>query len=192
MKADFLIIASLLAFSFSIPYVVKSPSDFVTFRFRQDKKVLIERMYPSFDQWTAKGNRDFALAKYDTVCNVFYEDQYYVEIIRQDDKVNPEVGLAFGFEYDPEYDSLPYTTTRAVMQYKNFKYGGMQFSEQDTFNHTGVVNEFSEDFILTVTAFYNDTIEGNFKGILLNGAGEMTSIEDGQFRVGLYRKKSKN
>ena len=160
----------------------------ISFQFKGKTIQLNERSYPDIEKVGVKGIASSSLERYDTSCNVFFEAENYVEIIRQDDKTQPSFGIAIGFEFSPGLDTLPYEIDQGVMQLKDFKFGGLQFSAQDSFNHTGVVNEFSQDFILIVTAFEKDTIEGTFKGVLLNGAGGLSHIENGQFRVGLMRK----
>jgi len=112
-----------------------------------------------------------------------------VEIIRQDDPRDPHVGLAIGFEFDENNGEYPYTPAHAVIQLKNFSWGGVEFSQSDTLNFTGVSNNISDDVTLEVDGFVNDTIYGHFSGVLLSGAGTMASLDKGQFRAFLYRKQ---
>lgn len=120
--------------------------------------------------------------------NWYDAEQHYVEIIRQDHASSPRWGLALGFEFNAEAGEYPYHPAHAVMQLKDFGWGGLQFGRGDTCNYTGVLNDFSEDLSIRIDTFSNDTIYGRFSGLLLSGAGSMASIEDGYFRVRLYRK----
>ena len=123
----------------------------------------------------------------DTMSNWYNPVSSYVEIIRQDDGLNPAVGLALGFEFDEAIDSFPFTPAMAVLQLKNFNWGGVMFSSRDTMNYTGVFNEVSEDIIVVVDGFQHDTIWGRFSGLLVNGAGTMESLGNGSFKVKVYR-----
>lgn len=133
-----------------------------------------------------RGN--FSDKKLDTLSNWFDPDNKYVEIIRQDDPLRPTIGVAFGFEFDEENGEYPYTPEFAVLQLKDFGWGGVEFSPRDTLNYTGVSNAVSDDLTVEVLGFQNDTITGRFFGMLLSGAGTMTAIEQGSFRVRVYRK----
>jgi len=125
----------------------------------------------------------------DTLSNQYLVNKQYVEIIRQDDPRDPHVGLAIGFEFDENNGEYPYTPAHAVIQLKNFSWGGVEFSQTDTLNFTGVSNNISDDVTLEVDGFVNDTIFGHFSGVLLSGAGTMASLDKGQFRAFLYRKQ---
>lgn len=129
----------------------------------------------------------FAKARLDTLSSWFDPDADYIEIIRQDDPLAPTVGVALGFEFDEENGDYPYTPARAVMQLKDFGWGGVEFSARDTMNYTGVSNEVSDDLMIEIDGFANDTIWGRFSGVLVSGAGSMAGIEDGRFRVKIYR-----
>jgi hypothetical protein len=124
----------------------------------------------------------------DTLCNQYLVAKQYVEIIRQDDPRAPHLGIALGFEFDETNGTYPYTPANAVIQLKNFSWGGIEFSQTDTLNYTGVSNNISDDVTLEVDGFVNDTIFGHFSGVLLSGAGPMASLEHGRFRAFLYRK----
>lgn len=124
----------------------------------------------------------------DTLSNQYLVDKNYVEIIRQDDTRDPHLGLAIGFEFDENNGEYPYSPANAVLQLKNFAWGGLEFGQTDTLNFTGVSNAISDDVTLEVDGFVNDTIFGHFSGVLLSGAGTMAVMEQGRFRVFLYRK----
>jgi hypothetical protein len=125
----------------------------------------------------------------DTMSNIFYEEEKYIEIIRQDDALHPNLGIALGFEFEEANGEFPYTPAKAVVQLKDFAYGGVQFDLRDTCNFTGVSNEISEDITIEIDGFEQDTIFGRFSGLLLNGAGKMAAIEEGQFRIHVIRVK---
>lgn len=129
----------------------------------------------------------FSNAKLDTLSNWYDPEKKYVEIIRQDNAVNPATGMALGFEFDETNGEFPYTPSYAVLQLKNFGWGGVEFSPRDTLNYTGVSNEVSDDLTIEILDFQNDTITGTFSGLLLSGAGPMVPVEEGRFRVMVYR-----
>lgn len=124
----------------------------------------------------------------DTLSNVYNVRQHYVEIIRQDDPYRPTLGMAMGFEFDEENGEYPYLPSRAVIQLKDFGWGGVEFSARDTSNYTGISDEVSDDITLEIEGYRNDTIFGRFSGVLLSGAGPMAPLEGGSFRVRLFRK----
>ncbi len=126
-------------------------------------------------------------AKLDTLSNWFDPQSNYVEIIRQDDPAHPSIGIALGFEFDENNGEYPYTPERAVLQLKDFGWGGVEFSRRDTMNYTGVSNAVSDDLLIEVEGFENDTIWGHFSGVLVSGAGPMASLEGGRFRVRVLR-----
>ena len=126
-------------------------------------------------------------AKLDTLSNWYNPAAHYVEFIRQDDALNPTVGIAIGFEFDEENEGYPFTPAHAVLQFKDFTWGGVAFSALDTMNYTGVSNDVSEDIMVEIDGFEQDTIWGRFSGLLVNGAGAMESIEAGRFRIRVYR-----
>jgi hypothetical protein len=123
----------------------------------------------------------------DTLSNRLIQKRHYVEIIRQDDSKEPHVGIALGFEFDESNGEFPYTPSYAVMQLKDFGWGGVEFSRRDTSNYTGVSDNVSNDFTLEVDSFKNNVISGRFSGLLLSGAGPMASVDTGIFRILLYR-----
>lgn len=128
-------------------------------------------------------NRDL-----DTLSNWYSPSRQYVEIIRQEDSAQPRYGIALGFEFDEANGEYPYTPVHAKLQLKDFSWGGVEFSQADTLNYTGVSNEVSEDLLVEVFGFRNDTIFGQFSGLLLSGAGPMAQVDSGYFRVRVYRR----
>jgi hypothetical protein len=127
-------------------------------------------------------------ASLDTSSHCYYTARHYVEIVRQDHATEPTIGLALGFEFDPENGDFPYTPAHAVAQIKDFRWGGVEFGSNDTLNFTGVSNDVSDDIQITIEGFANDTIWGEFSGLLLNGAEQMATLDRGWFRVKVYRK----
>jgi len=123
----------------------------------------------------------------DTLSNRYLTTKQYVEIIRQDDPIRPHWGIALGFEFDENNGDYPYSPEFAVVQLKDFGWGGVEFSRRDTSNYTGVSNAVSDDVTIEVDSFYNDTIYGRFSGLLLSGAGPMAAVDSGAFKVFLYR-----
>lgn len=120
--------------------------------------------------------------------NAYFEDQNWVQIVRQDDFWNPTKGIGIGFSLHDELDSLPYRPDRVAMQFKDFLYGGQHFSQKDTANFSGIFNDINGDLKLEITEFENDTISGTFSGVLLSGSGKMAHLESGKFRIGLHRR----
>jgi hypothetical protein len=123
----------------------------------------------------------------DTLSNRFDPENNRVEIIRQDHSTRPTIGLALAFEFDEDNGEYPYTPAYAALQIKDFGWGGVEFSRRDTMNYTGISNHVSDDFSIEILDFQGDTITGRFSGLLLSGAGPMASVDNGQFRVRLYR-----
>jgi hypothetical protein len=123
----------------------------------------------------------------DTMSNRYIQRRHYVEIIRQDDPVKPHFGIAMGFEFDETNGEYPYTPSYAVLQLKDFGWGGVEFSRRDTSNYTGVSNNVSDDLTIQVDSFKHNTIYGRFSGLLISGAGPMSPIDSGAFQVLLYR-----
>jgi hypothetical protein len=128
-------------------------------------------------------------AQLDTMSNWYNNDGNYMEIIRQDDPVRPGIGVALGFEFDEDNGEYPYTPAYAVLQLKDFGWGGVEFGPRDTSNYTGISNNVSDDLQIEIDNFRNDTIFGRFSGVLVSGAGPMTPIEHGHFAVKVYRIK---
>jgi hypothetical protein len=124
----------------------------------------------------------------DTASHCYHVAQHYAELVRQDDPTAPRVGLALGFEFDPTQGEFPYTPARAVVQLKDFRWGGIEFGINDTLNFTGVSDEVSDDLLVEIDGYERDTIFGRFSGLLLNGAGSMAAIDSGWFRVRVYRR----
>ncbi|MFZ4634554.1 MAG: hypothetical protein ACOYNO_10145 [Saprospiraceae bacterium] len=124
-------------------------------------------------------------AELDTLSNWYSRERMYVEIIRQDDPVQPTLGMALGFEFDQSYGEYPYTPRFARLQLKNFAWGGLEFSKRDTFNYTGVSDAISDDLTVEVDFFSGDSIAGRFSGLLLSGAGPMATLDSGAFAVKL-------
>jgi hypothetical protein len=124
----------------------------------------------------------------DTLSNQYDQTRHYVEIVRQDDAVSPHFGIAMGFEFNAEKNDYPYYSRYAVMQLKDFGWGGVEFSTTDTFNYTGVSDEVSDDLDVIVDSFSQGVIYAHFSGVLLNGPGDMVEINEGKIAVKLYRK----
>lgn len=158
----------------------------VSFSFKGKRHVLHHRMQKFDNPYYPRAG--YTNAQLDTMSNNFDPGKSYVEIIRQDDPVSPALGLALGFEFDETNGEYPYTPARAIMQLKDFGWGGVEFSRRDTLNYTGVSNDVSEDIQIEVDGFASDTIWGRFSGVLVSGAGVMATLEDGHFRVRIHRK----
>ncbi|MDX2136420.1 MAG: hypothetical protein SFV52_16665 [Saprospiraceae bacterium] len=123
----------------------------------------------------------------DTLSNWYSRQRTYVEFVRQDHATQPTLGMALGFEFDETFGEYPYTPQYARLQLKNFTWGGVEFSLRDTFNYTGVSNEFSDDLSVEVDYFDGDSISGRFSGLLLSGAGPMAVLDSGTFALRLFR-----
>lgn len=128
-------------------------------------------------------------AALDTASNYYDSRRGYVEIIRQDSPVDPHCGIALGFEFDEANGDYPYTPAFAVVQFKDFTWGSVEFSATDTLNYTGVSDSVSDDVTIEVLSWRQDTITGRFSGLLLNGAGDLAPLDSGYFKVRLRRKK---
>lgn len=173
---------------------------FLVFTIRQSREMPVNGIICTFKgaHWIladkAQNGRRFSGARpacnnacLDTLCNRYLVEKQVVEIIRQDNARNPNYGIALSFEFDENNGDFPYTPAFAVLQLKNFNWGGVEFARNDTLNFTGVSNEVSDDLSIEIDRFSNDTIYGRFSGVLLNGAGSMASLDSGAFRVFLYR-----
>lgn len=158
----------------------------IFFRFKNKTYTLTAGMRPGALAFYQRGGVSPALL--DTLSNWFDPEKNYVEIVRQDDPAHPGAGMALGFEFDEKNGEYPYTPAQAVLQLKNFEWGGVEFSACDTLNYTGVSNAVSDDVQIEIDGFVHDTIFGRFSGLLVSGAGQMTPIEEGRFRVKLYRR----
>jgi hypothetical protein len=165
---------------------VKEPSTLgIFFHFKQQEFALTHRIRPGKNAFAQKTG--LSGAQLDTICNFYDESAHWVEIIRQDDPHAPTFGLALRFEFDENGGEFPYTPARAVAQFKDFSWGGIEFSSTDSLNFTGVSNEVSDDLTVEIDRFERDTIYGRFSGLLLNGAGGMSTLDSGHFAVRLYR-----
>jgi hypothetical protein len=165
---------------------VVDPAEGVSFRFKDHFYVLSARMQVGQGVMAQRGG--LTNADLDTLSNWYNTRRQYVEIVRQDNALKPRTGIALGFEFDEHNGEYPYTPAHAVLQVKNFSWGGIEFSGIDTLNYTGISNHISDDFSIEINGFANDTIYGHFSGLLLSGGGAMASIEEGYFRVRVYRK----
>lgn len=183
------VLLSVVILAVSVSAVQLSLNDLafgVSFSFKGRKHILQHRMQKFDNPYYPRAG--YSNAELDTMSNNFDPDKGYVEIIRQDDPVSPALGLALGFEFDETNGEYPYTPARAIMQLKDFGWGGVEFSRRDTLNYTGVSNDVSEDIQIEVDGFARDTIWGRFSGVLVSGAGVMATIENGLFRVRVHRK----
>jgi hypothetical protein len=120
--------------------------------------------------------------------SLFLEQQAWIQIIRQDALWNPTNGIGIGFSYPVNNDTFPYIPEKVAIQFKDFQFGGTHFSPADTANFSGIFNNFSADIRLKVIEFQTDTIEGIFSGVLISGSGRMAYLEEGRFKVRLYRR----
>lgn len=182
-----LLFFTLLAFLFVA--ATRMPGDTspgIRFVFKEKEMLLLHPMRRSKTGYLPRGN--FSDKKLDTLSNCYDMRKQYVEIVRQDNPTRPGIGVALGFEFDEQNGEYPYTPAFAVLQLKDFGWGGVEFSERDTLNYTGISNAVSDDITVEITDFQNDTITGRFSGVLLSGAGTMASIERGSFRIRLYRR----
>ncbi len=176
----------LLASAYAAFCTGPPPDMGVFFRFKNHDFSLRAPMQNNGGKFFPRGRLDNA--RLDTLSNWFDPQRHYVEIIRQDDATNPGIGLALGFEFDETNGDYPYTPEQAVLELKDFGWGGVAFSARDTLNYTGVSNAVSNDLTVEIDSFQRDTIYGRFSGLLLSGAGPMAAIDNGQFKIGLYRR----
>lgn len=188
MAKHVICIALLLVFGKPIP--LGQPADIygVAFQFKGREHYFFYPMQRNADGRFLLRN-ELENARMDTLSNWFDPVKQYVEIVRQDNKIHPSLGLALGFEFDEENAEYPYTPAHAVIQLKDFRWGGVEFSVRDTMNYTGVSNQVSDDIQIEVYGFSRDTIWGVFSGALLNGAGQLSLLEGGKFKARLFRKK---
>ncbi len=170
-------------FLFFLPH---PPESGLRFRFKGKEIVLTHPMRTDGSGFLPRGGHN--KAQLDTLSNYFNPSLNYVEIIRQDDPVHPTFGAAIGFEFDEDNGEYPYTPAHAVLQLKDFRWGGPEFSARDTFNYTGVSNDVSNDLKIEIDSFRNNIFYGRFSGLLLSGAETMTMIEEGRFEVKVYRR----
>lgn len=180
-----MLILFILSLFFHYPPGSLPASDGLFCRFKNQTLALDYGMRMSKTSFRQRGGlRSQSL---DTLSNWFSASQQYVEIIRQDDPVTPQFGIALGFEFDEANGEYPYTPAFAKIQVKDFRWGGVEFSLNDTLNFTGVSNEVSDDLTIQVDGFQNDTIFGHFYGLLLSGGGTMSPVDSGYFKARLYR-----
>ncbi len=163
----------------------KPPESGLFFRFKNHDFSLRSPLRSSASRYYPRGRLNDA--RLDTLSNWFDPRRHYVEIIRQDDPVQPGLGLALGFEFDESNGDYPYTPAHAVLELKDFGWGGVAFGPRDTLNYTGVSNAVSDDLTVEIDSFQRDTIYGRFSGLLLSGGGQMATLENGRFVVRLYR-----
>jgi len=155
----------------------------VKFQFKNQKFALLHPMRRTRKRGPVRQTN----ARLDTLSNWLSMSKKYVEIIRQDHPLQPHFGIALGFEFDPDNTSYPYEPAIAKIQFKDFSWGGVEFSPRDSSNYTGVSNAVSDDLTVEVDGFQNDTIFGRFHGLLLSAAGTMAPVDSGYFRVFVYR-----
>ena len=186
MVTDSVAIILLSAFIFCLTAagVIHGESG-ISCTFKDRELLLSHPMQPSPEVLKQKGRR--AAEQLDTLSNWFSPVRKYVEIVRQDHPVRPTLGIAMGFEFDETNGDYPYTPAFAVMQLKDFGWGGVEFSRRDTLNYTGISNTISDDLHIEISDYRNDTIFGHFSGILISGGGSMASLEKGSFAVKVYR-----
>jgi hypothetical protein len=177
----YLSLACLISFSFN----TEQPPEGIQFTFKNRQIFLTSIMKVGNTAYFPRSRADDATL--DTLSNWHSSSGKYVEIIRQDKAQQPAYGLAMGFEFDEDNGEYPYTPAHAVMQLKDFGWGGMEFSLLDTMNYTGVSNAVSDDIQIEIEGFEKDTIWGRFSGVLVSGSGKMASIEDGKFKARVYR-----
>jgi hypothetical protein len=169
---------------FSVLSGEKPPENGITCRFNSQKLELPSRMQRERQPY--RRNLGLTNAQLDTLSNWYSPARHYVEIIRQDDPLQPRFGIALGFEFDGANAGYPYMPAFAKLQLKDFHWGGVEFSLRDSFNFTGVSNAVSDDIAVWVDGFENDTIFGRFSGLLLSGAGAMAPVDSGYFRAFVY------
>lgn len=183
------IIVPMVFLLFLLFWVVKPPAasdcDGITCVVRRQPLVLASPMRGSrgVHRYTTRQTN----ARLDTLSNWYSANRQYVEIIRQDHPAQPRYGIALGFVFSDTVRTFPYLPAFARIQLKDFAWGGLEFSSRDSFNYTGVLDDVSDDLTVTVEGFQNDTIFGRFNGLLLSGAGPMTALDSGCFRVRLLR-----
>lgn len=161
--------------------------EFIRFRFKGKQVDLSERIrtLPE-DCWGSWCQTNEQL---DTLCNIYLFDKKRVKIIRQNDGFDPETGIGLLFQFDPATDSLPYLSPSARLQLIDFQFGGARGTQTDRANYTGVTNDVSSDLKLSIEKIAGDTLIGSFSGVLVNGAGGMSPIEDGEFRIRVFSLK---
>jgi hypothetical protein len=178
----FALLLAAAAFAFFCP----PDKNGLWFRFKGKELALQHPMRSENTRFLPRGR--YTKAQLDTMSNCYFAGRNYVEIIRQDHPTHPKLGVAMGFEFDENNGEYPYTPAQAVLQLKDFGWGGVEFDPRDTFNYTGVSNAVSDDLHIEVDSFRNETIYGRFSGLLLSGSDQMAELGQGAFAVKLYRK----
>ncbi len=181
---------ALLLASFSAPPrpSEEEGTEFVRFRFQGRQIELLDRIRTLPEEcW---GGWCQSNEQLDTLCNIFLSDKRRVKIIRQDDGWSPETGIGLLFEFDPRTESFPYRSSSARLQLVDFRYGGARGTQTDRSNYTGVTSDVSNELKIQVEEMAGDTLIGTFSGVLVNGAGGMSPIEDGRFRVRVFSLKN--
>jgi hypothetical protein len=59
------------------------------------------------------------------------------------------------------------------------------FNETDSINYT---NHSVDNFTLTINSFDNNTLRGNFHGVLKTKTGKVKSINNGRFKIKIQTK----
>jgi hypothetical protein len=162
------------------------PKTNVSFYFKGKKCEFSATMRKTKNGFTQRGglSRNYL----DTIASCFYVTSGFVEILRQDHPFEPTQGIALGFEFDENTPEYPYFPVKGTIQLRNYTWGGVEFSANDSLNYTGLTNAVSDDVFFEIQSFRNDTIEGRFSGLLLSGSGDMGQLDSGYFKVRLYRK----
>jgi len=173
-------------FAVSVAFFYPPDNSGMAFRFKGKELALQYPMRSENTRFLPRGR--YTKAQLDTMSNCYFVKRSYVEIIRQDDPVHPKLGVAMGFEFDENNGEYPYLPAHAVLQLKDFGWGGVEFDPRDTFNYTGVSNAVSDDLQIEIDSFRDQTIYGRFSGLLLSGSDKMAELEQGKFAVKLYRK----
>jgi len=176
-----------LGWAASQPFVPPTDPQGIGFQFRKANYVLEHPMRLGRNNVFQRGG--LTNADLDTASHCFHLRRHYVELVRQDDPARPQMGLALGFEFDETTDEYPYTPARAVLQLKDFRWGGVEFGVSDTLNFTGVSDSVSDDLQISVDWYRHDTIAESFSGLLLSGSGQMVVIDSGWFQVKVYRRQ---
>ena len=182
IKYTFFLLLSCLALSFDL---TEQP-EFVSFRLNGGTYTLSEKITPRPLEPSDEDPELLAIEAEEESSRLF-EEQNWVQIVRQDDRWLPNYGLALGFSFDPKVDTFPYHPEKVAIQFKDFLFGGQHFSRRDTANFSGLYNDYSADVKFEVIDFQSDTIVGKFSGVLISGSGKMAYLEDGAFRVRLFR-----
>lgn len=185
-------IALILCAAFACCLAAFAPNEWdnsISCTFKNRDLLFAYPMQPTQEALRLRGRR--AVQQMDTLSNWYSPSKKYMEIVRQDHPTQPTLGIAMGFEFDEENGEFPYTPASAVIQLKDFGWGGVEFSRRDTLNYTGLSNNVSDDLQIELEAYRNDTIFGRFSGLLISGAGPMGSIENGRFAIKVYRLEEK-